>query len=58
MTRKFEVLNPNQTSISDSATNQAPTIKSEELTHKEIIQRIKEKSQIEGKNEGFKSLHR
>jgi hypothetical protein len=58
MTRKQEVLNSEQPKRIDSTTNQAINIDSGELSQKEIIQRIREKSQIEGKNEGFKSLHR
>jgi hypothetical protein len=47
-----------QTKRTDFASAETPSLQTNELTQKEIIQRIKEKSQIEGKNEGFKSLHR
>jgi hypothetical protein len=47
-----------QTKRTDFAPTHAPHLQTDELTQKEIAQIIREKSQIEGKNEGFKSLHR
>jgi len=58
MTHNSEILNPKPTKLPDLVTDQVPHFDHKELTQKEIIQRIKEKSQIEGNNEGFKSLHR
>jgi len=47
-----------QTKRTDFASTKTPNIQTSELTQKEIVQIIREKSQIEGKNEGYKSLHR